>query len=388
MSSTQVGKSYALAIGLGIDTYERPSQHPYWWVAPSYKQASVGIDLIRELWRPVIRRGPLKSPPYTTEFLSGGRLEFRTWDDPSNLMGTSIAGGGVDEAGLLTPEAQAAISTRRSATLGRLRYIGNPGMIAGPFRKLCSLAETDTTGTYSMHRWTWEDKRNALPLDKAAAYEAFIEQERLSQPEYEFRRLYLAEWTSDEAAVFTNVRECTDGSPASLEGDHGDRQYVLGVDVGQSVDYLVACAMDIGSGRCDYMERFRGIGYPQAAERLKYIQDRLGAPMVVEVNGPGVALVQELERRGVAYVPFTTTSQSKQEIILNLAANFQQKRISLAEMPPLQYELEVFRYNRMPSGVYRYEAPAGEHDDTVMALALANWGKSRSIGDVEDYGWL
>jgi len=359
--------------------WEYTGPHPWWWVAPSYKQASIGMHLMSTIFGAcgAIKSGPLKTPPYLMVMQSGARCEFRTWDDPANLMGTTIAGGVVDEAGLLTPQAQSAISTRRSATLGPLRYIGNPGLTSGPFRKLCGLAQSDDRGVYSLHHWTWEDRLAALPADQAADYADFIEQERRSLPDFEFRRLYEAEWTSDEAAVFTNVDEVTSGE-AVTEPD-GERR-VIGVDVGQRVDYFVAAALGVDSHRADYLERFRGVGYPDAAQRVKNLQERFQAPVVLEVNGPGIAVVQEFERIGVEYVPFTTTNQSKQEIILNLAAAFQSKSISLAEMPPMQYELEVFRYNRMPTGTYRYEAPSGDHDDCVMALALANWARQRAVG--------
>lgn len=368
---------------IGMQAYQKPSIYPYWWVAPTLKQASIGMEIMRQIWGPVIRSGPLKTPPYPLTLASGGRVEFRTWDDPANLMGTTIAGAVVDEAGLLIPAAQAAISTRRSATLGPIRYIGNPGVATGPFRKLCGMAEAamaDPThqdhGVYSMHKWTWEDKRDALPPDQAQEYERFIEQEKRSLPGFEFRRLYEAEWTSDEAAVFTNVHEVTHGEATEVPED--GHRYVIGLDVGQSVDYLVAVVLDVDAYRACHMLRFRGVGYPDAAQRLKGLQERFNAPVTIEINGPGIAVAQEFERIGVSYQPFQTTNQSKQEIVLNLAADFQNKRLELAELPPLQYELEVYRYNRMPSGVYRYEAPAGEHDDCVMALAFAAWARQRA----------
>jgi len=271
--------------------------------------------------------------------------------------------------------------------MGPLRYIGNPGIVSGPFRKLCALGEAGKQpDVYSLHRWTWRDKHAALEPRKAIEYQRFIEQERETLPEFEFRRLYEAEWTEDEAAVFRNVHEVTDG-PA-IQEPNGDR-YVIGVDVGQQVDYLAAVVLGVGRNRADHMERFRGVGYPQAAQRLKSLQSRFNdAPLVVEVNGVGIALAQELDRANVQYIPFTTTSQTKQDVILSLASDFQEKRIKLAEMPPLQYELSVFRYQRSPTGHYRYEAPQGEHDDTVMALALARWAKARAVTDIGDYGWV
>lgn len=382
VSAAQVGKSFALAAWLlGAAWTDPVRSHPWWWTAPTYGQAVVGFRLVLRLSQSagIIRGRPITAAPQRIALVNGGMIEFRSWEREQNLHGTTIAGGVVDEAGLLTPEAQAAISARRSATLGPLRYIGNPGLVAGPFRKLCSLAErateegSDLAGVYSLHKWTWKDKYLALAetnLDAARAYETFINQERLSLPEFEFRRLYEAEWTEDEAAVFRGVHEATSGEMAS----EPDGEYQGGVDVAQSQDYLVVALVSKKRNRAEYMERWRGVSYPQSAIRMKEMQGKWGAPFVVEENGPGIALIQELDRLGVRYVPFTTSSQSKQEIILSLAADIQNQRLSLAPMPPLQYELAMYRYSRTPSGLYSYSAPPGEHDDTVMALALARWG--------------
>lgn len=327
------------------------------------------------------------SPFPRIRLVNGTTAEFRSWEREQNLMGTSIAGGVIDEAGLLSPEAQAAISTRRSSTLGPLRYIGNPGVTAGPFRRLCALAEAPDhdPAIFSMHKWTWQDKAHALPDQQRREYEAFIHQERLSLPEYEFRRLYDAEWTEDEAAVFRGVDTVVEwGNSDLLPADADD--FILGVDVGQTNDYMVVASFGMKTRRVEIRDRFRGIGYPQAAERLKQLHEGLRRAVVcVEVNGPGVALVQELDRLGVEYLPFTTTNQSKQEIVIGMAADIQQKRVKIADHAPLPYELSAFRYERLPSGLYRYGAPAGEHDDCVMAACLARYAAIRSDYQI---GWL
>ena len=40
----------------------------------------------------------------------------------------------------------------------------------------------------------------------------------------------------------------------------------------------------------------------------------------------------------------------------------------------LRDEMLIFEYEMTPSGLIRYQAPEGYHDDSVIALALANWG--------------
>lgn len=396
VSATQIGKSFALACWILSRAWEDSvKRNPWWWVAPTYGQAVIGFRLVLALAASagVVRGNPITAPPQSLQLLNGSRIEFRSWEREQNLQGTTIAGAVVDEAGLLSPEAQAAISARRSATLGPVRYIGNPGIVAGPFRRLCSLGEqaavsgSEWAGVYSLHRWTWRDKHAALlSVDphRAAEYERFIAQERTSLPDFEFRRLYEAEWTEDEAAVFRAVKEPY-GPPAP---EPNCETYVFGVDVAQESDYLVALGIGLQTRRACVMDRWRGIPYPQSADRLQALSQRWGrATLVIETNGPGLPLFQELAQRGVPVLPFTTTGPSKQEIITQLAAELEHGRLTLADLPPLHAELKGYRYERMPSGHYRYGAPPGEHDDCVMALAFGNWGLSRVV-NLADYGWL
>jgi len=372
--------------------------HPWWWIAPTFSQIAQGFKLALAFASSAgMVQASTVSPFPIIKLVNGATIEFRSWEREQNLAGTTIGGGVVDEAGLLTNEAQGIISTRRSATLGPLRYIGNPGVVAGPFRRLCALGEqaavpgSEWSGVFSLHRWTWVDKHQALlesdPI-KAAAYLSFVEQERLSIPDFEFRRLYEAEWTEDEAAVFRGLDACIDRSGKGLLAPGMDR-FVIGVDVAQSVDFLAAVSYAINARRLELRYRARGIPYAQAAQTLKAISQDLNAPLVVEENGPGVALIQELARLEVPVFPFTTTAQSKQELILNLAADIQAgpTRCVVADHSPMPHELAMYRYTRGPTGLYRYSAPDGEHDDTVMAAALARWGMSRSV-DLKDYGWL
>jgi hypothetical protein len=339
----------------------------------------------------VVKGRPISAVPQSIRLINNAVIEFRSWEREQNLQGTTISGGVVDEAGMLTPEAHAAISARRSETLGPIRYIGNPGMVSGPFRKLCSLAEEAATdaslaGQWSLHRWTWKDKLDELERTdprKAYDYKRFIEFERTSLPEFEFRRLYEAEWTSDEAAMFHGIPE-PDGPPVD-EPVNGE-QYVIGVDVAQETDYMVALVLGINRRRADHMVRWRGLPYPLAEEQLAALAAKWSAPLVIETNGPGKPIYDRLLMRGIPVIAFETTGPSKNEIIVNLSAELKHGRLRLADLHPLQYELSIFRYERMPSGNYRYSAPSGEHDDTVMALAFALSACQRSA--MTDYGWI
>jgi len=48
-------------------------------------------------------------------------------------------------------------------------------------------------------------------------------------------------------------------------------------------------------------------------------------------------------------------------------------------------ELQSYEAERLPSGMTRYSAPAGLHDDTVMALALAWYNPTPAVVEVFSY---
>lgn len=77
-------------------------------------------------------------------------------------------------------------------------------------------------------------------------------------------------------------------------------------------------------------------------------------------------------------MPFTTTAQSKGPLIESLALAFEQDDIAIQPEPVLLDELQAYSLERLASGRYRYNAPPGMHDDTVIALALAHYGVRNS----------
>lgn len=382
MSATQIGKTFAEACWIVGRAWEDPVRvNPWWWTAPTYNQVRAGFrDITRICAVSGILAGvPVASPFPQVKLINGSVIEGRSRDNPAHLMGDAIAGGVVDEAGQMTPEDDSAISSRRSATLGPLHYIGNPGMTAGPFRRLCAEAQEAGRG---FHRWTWSDRYNALLSTQpqaAASYREFIDKERRLRWDVEFRRLYEAEWTEDESAVFQHPERITAGAPIIAPAPDG--WYSVGVDTGQQQDYLVAIGIGRASSRADFMLRFRGIPYPMAVDRLMAeVHGIFPCRFVVETNGPGLGLYQELVRRGASCVAFDTTAKSKEQAIQDLAAAMVPERpiLTLADMPPLLHELQVFRYLKRGGALttYAYAAPPGEHDDCVMALALAWYGMS------------
>ncbi len=85
----------------------------------------------------------------------------------------------------------------------------------------------------------------------------------------------------------------------------------------------------------------------------------------------GQPLIEQLQRDGLPVVPFMTTNATKAQIIDALALAFERGDIRILADPVQVAELQAYEMERLPSGLMRYGAPEGMHDDTVMALALA-----------------
>lgn len=74
---------------------------------------------------------------------------------------------------------------------------------------------------------------------------------------------------------------------------------------------------------------------------------------------------------GMPVQPWTTTNATKAEAIDALALAFEHRQIKIPNNPLLIGELHAFEGTRTPSGMMRYAAPEGMHDDMVISLMLA-----------------
>jgi hypothetical protein len=105
---------------------------------------------------------------------------------------------------------------------------------------------------------------------------------------------------------------------------------------------------------------------------LAALYERHGQPTVIgESNAMGGPVCEQLQRDGLKVRPFVTSNVSKAEGIEALALGFEQGRIKIPNDPILIGELQAFEATQLPSGRMQYAAPAGLHDDLVMALMLA-----------------
>jgi hypothetical protein len=120
------------------------------------------------------------------------------------------------------------------------------------------------------------------------------------------------------------------------------------------------------------MERSTRVDYTLQCERLKVLSERWQPEQIIaEQNSIGQPIIEQLTRDGLRIDSFTTTHASKAQVIDSLALAFEREDIRILNDPVMIGELVAYQAERLPSGLLRYGAPSGQHDDTVMALAIA-----------------
>lgn len=194
-----------------------------------------------------------------------------------------------------------------------------------------------------------------------------IEDIRRNTPERVFRQEYLAEFLEDGGAVIRNISACLIQEPQR----NAVGKVVFGVDLGRHNDYTVIIAMDSDTKRVLEIDRFTEIGWELQLGRIKAMADRWHPTQILMEENFNDSFVERAHAERLPVHAFRTTNASKQQVINALALAFEQAAIGIPDDPVLISELQAYTMERLPSGMFRYSAPAGGHDDTVIALALA-----------------
>lgn len=193
-----------------------------------------------------------------------------------------------------------------------------------------------------------------------------------------FKQEYLAEFLEDGGAVFRNLQACV-VSDAEQAG-----AVIIGADWARHNDFTVLTAIDRQTHHVLEIDRFNQIDWTLQRGRLEAMYKRHNAQSVwAETNSIGEPNIEELRKSGLNVRGFTTTASSKPGLINSLALAFEQEDIGIPNDPKLLGELQAYSIERLPSGNFRYNAPAGMHDDMVISLALAWHGVSQGTIRVE-----
>ena len=333
---------------------------PVGWFAPTYKVLLEAWEELAATLKPVTKRS--HATDRVIELVTGGVIEFWTLENPDAGRSRKYKRVVIDEAGMC-PHLEEAWNAAIRPTLADLR--GDAWFPGTPKGRNFFWHLFQRGGASDWADWrSWQRPTADNPYIDPAE----IDDMRREMPERKFQQEVLAQFLDDAGGVFRHVRE-----RATLHRRQPTAgQYVIGVDWGKSNDFTVLSVLDIQSKQQVALERFNQIDYAVQRGRLLALAETWQPVCILaESNSIGGPIIEQLQRDGLPVQSFNTSNASKVQIIEQLALAFERAGIALLDDPIQTMELESYEMTRTPTGLPKYSAPLGMHDDTVMALALA-----------------
>lgn len=376
------GKTF---FGKYLSTETLLTGEPAAWMAPNYRSLKESWRELKTLLLPLTAEK--SEQDFRLELTTGGTLECWSLDNPDAPRGRFYKRVIVDEAAMvrgLGEIVQAVIMPMLADVKGDLWLLSTPkGM---NFFRTAYVWGQDPAKT-DWASWQMPSVSNTtiehLPEE--------VERMRSITPDRWFRQEYEAEFIDDAGGVFRNVQQA---ATVESRGDEfpyyaahlfendvltppPDHQYVIGIDWGKLNDFTVLSVIDATDRQLVALDRFNRIDYEVQIKRLKALAARFGTrTLIPERNSIGEPIIERLKSDGYSVHPFTTTNASKAEAIDALTLAFERNELAIMDVPVLIDELQGYEAERLPSGMLRYSAPEGMHDDCVMSLALAYHGAS------------
>ena len=343
------------------------------WIAPTYKNT-------RPMWRWLLQataqdvkdgRMTVSRSDKTITTKNGGLLGIYSGDNIDSIRGEAFHVVVVDEASRITQEAY------QDAIMPTLAdYDGDTILISTPRGKNWFYHEWlrgQSGDPNEIMAWQAPTSDNPNPNIRKA-----FERVKSIVPESTYREEWLAQFI-DGGSVFRRIQENATATlqDKAIEGHN----YIFGCDWAQSADFTVISVIDTDTKELVYMDRFNEIDYSVQVGRLHALYNRF-TPMsiIAEANSIGGPIIEQIRALGMPVHSFMTTNASKAGIIQALSLAFEQDAIKILNDKILINELQAYQMERLASGLMRYNAPSGMHDDTVMSLALAWHGASVPTG--------
>jgi hypothetical protein len=332
-------------------------RQPCAWATPSYKMLSDDWQTLTNILAPVIEKRSEQEKQ--VRFVGGGVLDMWSLDNADSVRGRKYARFMVNEAAFV-PNLMAIWNMVIRPTLidlqGDAYFSGTPKGRNG-FWQLYQQQGEDWA------RWQMSSYSN--PHIPASELDALRE----TMTERAFQQEIMAQFLEDGGGVFRFVNDA-----AVLQDTPAEKgtQYIIGADWARTEDATVFAVVRVDTRECVHLDRMVNTDFASQRIRLKALSESYNRALVIaEQNSIGSPQIEELQNMGVSIQGFLTTNATKSEVIRALELAFEQRSIRIVNDETLKNELLAYESERLPSGLVRYSAPEGMHDDCVIALALA-----------------
>ena len=334
-----------------------------WWVAPTYPLAAEGWRVIKRIAQQIPGVQIRETDRIVSFPATGGWIQIRSSVDEGSLRGTGLDFVVMEEYAFgresaWTEEIRPALADKKGSAI----FISTPDGL-NHFWKLFRIGQDPDEPDWE----SWQKPTMTNPYIDPAEIEAA----RKDMPEDRFAQEFLAKFLSTGAGVFRHVEELSTMTPI-LRGVPG-REYVVGMDWGRVSDFSVFSVWDLHARRQVYQDRFNQIDYTVQLSRFEATFARFRPILcIAEQNSIGAPLIELLHQKRYPVFPWVATVATKKVVIEAFQLALEQKTVRLLNDDVQKGELMAFQAKRLPSGLIRYSAPDGMHDDCVIANALAN----------------
>ena len=360
----QFGKSF-LGINILLKWALEDNKSVSMFVTPVYSQAKkVFSEMVTAIGGTGITKEINKSELHI-KFINDSIIYFRSAEREDSLRGYTLDYLIVDEAAYIRD--QVWVTVLRPTTLVRGKkclFLSTPKG-KNWFYGLSLRGESDEYPQYTTFK--------ASSFDTPYITTSELDEAKLSLPDSIYKQEILAEFIDDGGEVFSNLSNLS--ILKSYPQYNPSEKYYAGLDFGRQVDYTVLIILD-SQGNVVEVYRERQKSWELIIQEIINLLKKYKPQIFAEVNSIGDVLFENIRKSYPGVQPFVTSSDSKQNLIEDLIMTLKENKLKLPTKelcPELNVELSQFTYEYSPkTRRVKYGAPSGFHDDTVIAIALAN----------------
>jgi len=392
------GRRFGKSLSACAEAFKLATQKPKqrgWIVAPTFKLSEEDWRILKDI-APIIAIQDIKLADRKIVFRNGSEIEFKSADKEGSLRGAGLDFCVLDECSRIKEESWHSLRPALADKKGKGIFISTPKG-KNYFHSLYLKGRDPGNNGYE----SWRFPSKVSPYFSNEEYNEL----KKNLPADVFSQEIEAQFIDNASQVFRNIKERISGI---LEEPRANWQYWIGVDLAKTQDYTCICVLNQKRHLVAF-DRFNKMDWAvQKARILSTAKKYNNASILVDSTGLGDPIEEDLNRSAneglfwgdddyIHIEGFKFSNVSKNQLISNLQLAFETGKITYSKIKVLIDELEAYEYQILPSGNFKYGAPPGLHDDSVTALALANWAfdhipittymKSRVIGNLRTGEW-
>lgn len=367
LSQRQVGKSYALMI-LAL---RECINNPYFTtiiLTPSY---TLGRKFFNDLSKaikglPNIRN--CNSSYFEITFTNGSVIKIRSSEQRQNLRGETCSLLIIDESAFIPLEVGLETFNWTNSTSGSIILSSTPKFRDenNLFYRFYKSAIEGQEGCYLID-FTKYDTSAMLDEKKKELY-------RKTMPFNIYQNEVLGQFLEEKSSVFGEFGKVISNYVHPYTQCYAGIDFATGVNADET-----AVAIFNENKKMVGLFHFNDVDTNETVVKvINILQSYKVSKAVIETNSIGKVYFDLMKEKINLYnlrtqlIAFTTTNQSKREIIQNLQLHIQNETISLLDDMTLKLQLANFEIKSTPSGLITYGNSSDTiHDDTVISTALA-----------------